>query len=543
MRKPQRLSGLSLRYRLLLITLASLFVGIAAIDVATVTALRSFLISRIDTQLESNVAPAARLVILRGGDVGNFGSAPLLALPSGTFGEFVFANGSSITGEFSSAQTPALLPPNVTSGPIGQQKVSIPINRAMTLRQGDIAYRVIAEPYSAYGGTMVLAIPLISVSDTIGRLELAELLVSAGVILGLGVLATASIRLGLSPLERMRTQAKEVTVGDAKAKVDSYGPAEVRTLAESLNTMLERLQLALLDSQTSQERLRQFIADVSHELRTPLTSIKGYADLYLRGALTDEDGVSVAMGRISSESTRMAALIEDLLLLARMDQNRPLTLSPVDLSGLVSQGIMDAQAVEPERRFEASIADGVLVLGDQHRLTQVLANLLANVRTHTPAGSKVGITLECLPKGTPPPVGSRNARGGSGDAFGGVDETIGMLDYSEITRLMVTDSGPGLNQNQLDRVFERFYRSDESRSRAKGGAGLGLALVAAIARSHGGVAWAFSPGENQGATFGIDLPRLVLEEEDPSQAAPDEETPSKLPAKRSQGGSRWRAGR
>ncbi|MHB8190237.1 MAG: sensor histidine kinase [Ferrimicrobium sp.] len=508
---------MTLRSRLLAITLATLILGILAIDFTTVTALRSFLISRVDSQLETTIGRAARSVIVQTTEGSQFGNLSLFSLPAGSYGEFVFSNGSSITTQFSGSTSPqSTSPPIVTQGTPGHQRVSIPlyVPTSIDSASGDLHYRVLAVSLPSLSGTMVLSIPLTDTLGTIHRLEIAEILVSLGVIIAMSLLGAFSIRLGLSPLERMRAGARAITAGDTSARVEESGPAEVRTLGGALNTMLERLQHALVDSQSSQQRLRQFIADVSHELRTPLTSIKGYAELYLNGGLDPEHDTALAMERIAAESTRMATLIEDLLLLARMDQNRPLALGPVDLSRLVDRAIIDAHAVEPDRHFTRRIQPNVLVLGDTNRLTQVISNLLANIRTHTSPDTEAIVTVERLPKDTTPPEGATSARQVA-DLFGDVDETIKLLEWSQIARLSVRDLGPGLEAAQRERVFERFYRSDESRSRARGGAGLGLALVAAIAHSHGGTAWVASLGTGRGTTFGIDLPFLELDTDDP----------------------------
>jgi two-component system OmpR family sensor kinase len=185
---------------------------------------------------------------------------------------------------------------------------------------------------------------------------------------------------------------------------------------------------------------------------------------------------------------------------------------------------MDAKAVEPERTIELIAPREVLVLGDEHRLTQVIAHLLSNVRTHTPVTAAVIVRVEIVPKNATLPKGARTAKGIS-DLFGSTDETIALLEWDEMVRLTVCDSGPGLDGAQLDRVFDRFYRSDESRSRARGGAGLGLSLVAAISHAHGGTAWVSSPGLGQGSCFGIDLPMLEMDAGESSQL-PGEPTPT-----------------
>ncbi|KJE78146.1 sensor histidine kinase [Ferrimicrobium acidiphilum] len=509
-------SRLSLRARLLIIALATLIVGTLAIDFTTVTALRSFLVARVDSQLTTDIPLAAR-ELLHSSVYGNSSFSGLVSLPQGSYGELIFSNGTSIVGQFSNSVSEP--PPNVATGKAGDQRVDIPVGHPITIElpKTSYAYRVLAARDPSLGATMILSIPLTSVESTLQRLELAEFFVSLGVVLALGLAGAFSIRIGLKPLERMRAQARDITAGDSMARVDDEGPQEIASLAGTLNTMLERLQEAYNNSQSSQTRLRQFIADVSHELRTPLTSIKGYAELYLDGALDPTTDTPLAMERIQSEASRMAALIEDLLLLARMDENRPLSLAPIDLSALARAAVMDATAVEPERKIDLITPAEALVLGDQHRLTQVITNLLSNVRTHTPATATVTVRIEILPKDAKPPTGAHTARGIS-DLFGSTDETIALLEWDAIVRLTVCDSGPGLDSQQLERVFERFYRSDESRSRARGGAGLGLSLVAAITHAHGGNAWVTSAGLGRGSCFGIDLPMLEMDTGDVNPA-------------------------
>jgi two-component system OmpR family sensor kinase len=248
---------------------------------------------------------------------------------------------------------------------------------------------------------------------------------------------------------------------------------EVGRLGLSLNAMLGQIQSSFEASQASEERLRRFVADASHELRTPLTSIRGYAELFRRGAADRPADLAIAMRRIEEESARMGLLVDDLLLLARLDQGRPLEHGPVDLSRVAADAVHDARAVEPDRPVELRVPDGsVTVLGDELRLRQVAANLLANTRQHTPPS-------------TPVTVSARRA--------------------GDVAVLEVADAGPGLTPDQATRVFERFYRADPSRARSMGGTGLGLSIVAAVAEAHGGAARVVStPGA--GARFWVEIP-------------------------------------
>ena len=223
--------------------------------------------------------------------------------------------------------------------------------------------------------------------------------------------------------------------------------------------------------EASERKLRRFVADASHELRTPLAAVRAYAELFTRGAADRPADLKRSMSGISRESERMSVLVDDLLLLARLDEGRPLASEPVALHEVVAEAVETAQTVDPERPIEADI-DAAVVLGDRDRLRQVVDNLLANVRAHTPEGAPVRIVLR-----------SRDG----------------------IAALEVADSGPGMDPEEVAHAFERFYRSDPSRSRASGGAGLGLSIVAAVTEAHGGRA-SVSSVQGEGATFRIELP-------------------------------------
>jgi two-component system, OmpR family, sensor kinase len=281
------------------------------------------------------------------------------------------------------------------------------------------------------------------------------------------------VRLGLRPLTGMRKTAEAIAAGDLSMRV---APADDRTeigrFGQALNTMLGRIERAFAERQASEDRLRRFVADASHELRTPLTSIRGYAELFRRGAATRPDDLAKAMHRIEDEAARMGVLVEELLLLARLDQGRPVDRQPVDLTALARDAVADARVVEPARPLELDTNGPVRVTGDAVRLRQVLDNLLANVRTHTPPETAAAVRV----------------RADDGHAV-----------------LEVADRGPGMSEDESARAFERFYRVDASRSRDSGGVGLGLSIVSAIVTAHGGeVQVRSAPGE--GATFTVTLP-------------------------------------
>jgi two-component system OmpR family sensor kinase len=306
----------------------------------------------------------------------------------------------------------------------------------------------------------------------------------------LASLVVAIVRANLRPLAEIERVAGAIAAGELTRRVPERDPrTEVGRLSRALNAMLAQIEAAFRAraaseraARRSEERMRRFVSDASHELRTPLTTIRGFAELYRQGAARDPAEVDRLMRRIEDQAASMGLLVNDLLLLARLDQQRPLERDPVDLLALVADAVQDARAVAPDRRIELRLGDGapLIVLGDEPRLRQVIANLMSNALTHTPPGSPVEV------------------RAGSRDRHAMVE---------------VADHGPGLSPEEQERIFERFYRADPARSHAHAGndpgggsgAGLGLSIVAALVAAHNGSVQVDSvPGE--GATFRVLLP-------------------------------------
>jgi two-component system, OmpR family, sensor kinase len=353
---------------------------------------------------------------------------------------------------------------------------------------GDGSWRILALPQQD-GGSVAVGLPLDNLSATVGRLLVIDGIVAA---LALAMLAGAAwwiVRSSLRPLEEVEVTAEAIAAGDLSRRVPHRDPrTEVGRLSTALNTMLGQIEAAFEarrvseeSARASEERMRRFVADASHELRTPLTSIRGFSELYRQGAVEDEAALARVMRRIEDEATRMGLLVDDLLLLARLDQQRPLQTEPVDLVPLVTDAVLDARAVARGHEVRLRIAaeaDSTVVLGDELRLRQVIANLVSNAVRHTPAGTVVVVGV------------------GPG-ADGGVV-------------LEVRDNGPGLSKQDAERVFERFYRVDPSRARTSSngptsGSGLGLSIVAALVAAHGGKVTA-EPTPGGGATFRVWLP-------------------------------------
>jgi two-component system OmpR family sensor kinase len=337
--------------------------------------------------------------------------------------------------------------------------------------------------------TVVVATDQSEVDTAIGDLSTMYLRISVGALVLLGALGYALVRSSLRPLEEVEQTAEGIAAGDLSRRVPVRRPrSEVGRLAGAFNTMVERIESAFRASErseasarSSEERMRRFVADASHELRTPLTSIRGYAELYRQGAATSPEDVAGVLRRIEEQAARMGLLVDDLLLLARLDQQRPLEHMRVDLAVLTVDAVHDVHAVAPDRAVGLRLppADDsteepaeVPVLGDEARLRQVLGNLVNNAILHTPSGTPVEVRV----------------RAEGRDAV-----------------LEVADKGPGLPPDQAERVFERFYRADPARGRISGGTGLGLAIVAAIVAAHGGrVEVATTVGV--GTTFRVLLP-------------------------------------
>ena len=335
----------------------------------------------------------------------------------------------------------------------------------------DLSYRAAAFMFS--GDIVVVAVPLREVDDTLHRLVAVEALVGGAVIVALLLLGWIVIRLGLRPLERIGRVASEIAGGDLSRRVTPADPrTEVGRLGQSLNEMLGQIERAFADRERSEERLRSFLADASHELRTPLSSIRGYAELFRIGAAEDPQTLERSMARIEEETIRMGALVEELLLLAQLDQAPRPRQEPVDLSELVRQAADDIAVIAPEREIAVSAVPHATVLGDPDQLRRLLDNLTRNAVLHTPEGTAIELALV----------------------------TDGV-----VATLSVRDHGPGLPSGAGERLFERFWRSEAGRRRGPGGAGLGLAIARAIARAHGGeVEGLAAPGG--GALMRVTLP-------------------------------------
>jgi two-component system OmpR family sensor kinase len=481
----------TLRRRLTVTMAALLVLASLAIGVVSVFALRSFLTTRLDQQLTSTVNRSTAAVGITPISPSNptrpsrdnrddHAQGALLA-PGQASGTLVaVVSGGTITAAGLLSDSGAV----TTLSPSEQEEIAAVRGSA---RPSTIAfsglgdYRVVAV-MATTGETLVVGLPLTEVNAAT-----LQLLIVIAVVAGLGVLVAIIvgrqlIRLELRPLERVTETATRVSelplekgsvdLGDPLADGDTDPRTEVGRVGNAFNNMLGHIGRALTARQLSEDKVRRFVADASHELRTPLASIRGYAELTRRGGAVLPDDVRHSLTRIESEATRMTGLVEDLLLLARLDEGRELERVPVDLGRTIVDSISDAYAAGPDHVWEVQIPDVPLrVIGDPARLHQVIVNLLANARVHTPAGSAVLISLA--------------AEG---------DNAV----------INVVDDGPGIPPEQLETLFERFTRGDESRTRATGSTGLGLAIVSAVVQAHRGtVSVTSEPGRT---SFRVELP-------------------------------------
>jgi two-component system OmpR family sensor kinase len=480
---------MSLRGRLLAGLLALSLAGMAAVAGGTYIALRSFLFDRVDQQLSIARRSVGRELSGLGGSrapftaVTNAQALKNLAPPD-AFVELrdpaghvqALAQAGPPEDPSPAPRLPAVLhPPPASSAPPQSTRAVQQFDTDAVSGTG--RYRVQVSSLPRDQGTLVVAAPLDTVTSTLTRLIEVELVIAGVVLVLLAAGAFWLLRAGLRPLERIAQTAGGIADGDLDVRItpaDTH--TEVGRLGLALNGMLERLQDAFARRDQSDAQLRRFVANASHELRTPLTSIRGYAALFRRGAQDKPEDLAKSMARIESEATRMSVLIDDMLLLARLDESQPLERRPVDLVQIALDTVQDARARDPERPITVSGHGPLVVRGDEQRLRQVAANLLANAQIHTPPGTAVHVDLA--------------ARG---------DHAI----------LTVTDQGPGIDPEQAAHIFERFYRgtpvSPHDTAPGSAGTGLGLAIVAAIMHAHRGTATVRStPGT--GATFEVTLP-------------------------------------
>lgn len=467
---------MSLRTRLVAGMLLVVAAGLGAAAVVTYRLVEHALVQNLDDQLAES-----RLDVFRqlGGDVpARQGSGesrpgrpvPFVAVAPGTYGELRLATGDIIS----------------VSSPVDGVELDPPDLDARLARYGGKGemyftagsagdgpdYRVNVHAMDRDGGTLVVARPLTDVKHTLDRLVVIEGGVAGGVLVLAGLLALVVIRVGLRPLDRVIDTADAIAAGDLSQRVPfADSRTEVGHLGRAFNAMVGSIEESMHRREASEQRLRAFVADASHELRTPLTSLKGYSEVLERRDLAADDR-ELAGRRMREASERMARLVDDMLTLARLDEEPTQVTEPVDLAEVVEAAVDDARAADPDRRLEVDLARGAIVEGNRDQLARIAGNLLRNVKVHTLPGVAAGVRVR--------PEGGRAV-------------------------LEVWDRGPGIPGDVRERVFERFFRVDKSRARERGGAGLGLSIVASIVAAHGGtVGVEDNPGG--GARFWVALP-------------------------------------
>jgi two-component system OmpR family sensor kinase len=470
----------SLRSRLTVGVLLLTALGLALAATSGALLLRTYLVSQVDAQL----AGSGRFADAGGLGAPNQGPrprdpAPNAQLPSPFVLTRLDAAGAVIT-QHKGTQVSDAPAPDLTG-------LTLDVVRSLHGEPFDVAgvggssysYRASAVPLPDGSGSVVLAISMEPIDQTMHGVAVAGGAIALLTLGLVGLLAGAVVTLGLRPLEQVEVTAERIAAGDLTQRVPAQ-PAgtEVGRLSASLNGMLSQIEAAFDERTASEDRLRRFVADASHELRTPLTTIRGYAELTRSGALTDDADRLRATARIEAEAARMGVLVDDLLLLARLDQQRPLDQVPVDLVPIVEAAASGLRASAPDRDVTVALPATAVVVGDATRLRQVVDNLAANARVHTAPGTPVALVVEPVPgQGQP-------------SAF----------------RVVVSDSGPGMSAEEVAHATDRFYRGDPSRTRRTGGGtGLGLSIAAAIIAAHGGALELRSTPE-QGTTVAVVLP-------------------------------------
>jgi two-component system, OmpR family, sensor kinase len=532
-----------LRTKLIASVLALVIMALAAISVASVVVLHSYLYQQRDPQLRATFNTIANYIENNPGTTVQLGAASPAGLGSGMI-VAIQQPGSQLVAPNSAPPFPGMnrfrevqsLPQLPTSSNWANSPDGVLIT--VPAQSGGDTWRVMAQALPVTNvttqtqqtGIFVVAVDLGPVAAEIQRLITVELIVGGAIVVILAIVGVAVVRANLRPLDDIELTAGQIARGHLNHRVPERDPrTEIGSLGRSLNTMLSQIETAFQAqheseraAHASEERMRRFIADASHELRTPLTTIRGFAEYYRqRGGVREDQnpssrtdsGISAPanghspralspeelnrlMQRLESEASRMGLLVEDLLQLARLDQQRPLDIAPVDLLSLAADAVSDARIVAPDRRIDFIVASGAafIVDGDEPRLRQVIGNLVNNAITHTPPGTpvRVRIASDTL---IPPAPGGHAADPNAGSMGRPVPAVV----------LDVEDDGPGMTPEQAQRVFERFYRADQARNRASGGTGLGLAIVAGLVAAHGGtVSVRTAPG--RGADFQVKLP-------------------------------------
>lgn len=480
----------SLRTQLVVMTTALMLMAVIVTAALTASLFRQELVRQIDEDLHTNRNNVSRYLTSLGTNV-DFFSSPQSILRF--YGELQDNQGTTTTNSsFTGAnEDRPQVPPQDAEEVVARDNEAFEVPGTAEDSRG---WRVTMYRLESGEGSLAIALPLEPVHDSVGRVTSLVATIGLLATAGASVIAYGVTTRSFKPLLRVERTAAQIAAGDLSRRVEIGAPdTEVGRLSRSLNAMLAHIEIAFRSKEHSEEKMRRFIQDASHELRTPLVTIRGFSELYRHGGISDPKDVGAAMGRIEGEAQRMGQLVEDLLTLARLDEQRPLEYRPVDLMLLANDAVLDARvnAVDREVRLEGldgGRAGSAPTVGDEGKIRQIIANLVTNALRYTPEGTPLEIavgTVDVLP-------GSIHADGRQ--VHGSRDSVIEIRDH-----------GPGIDEEDANRVFERFYRADASRQRETGGTGLGLAIVAAIVAQHGGaVRLEQTPGG--GATMSVRLP-------------------------------------
>ncbi|MBU4215618.1 MAG: HAMP domain-containing histidine kinase [Actinobacteria bacterium] len=459
----QALHGWSLLVRLVVILTALIAFGLVVAGLLSATLLQRFLVTQVDTKLRAEGKAAATQTLsdyLNGSQSSYLPTDYCLRIQLGS------TDVSTTPTRVAQAEygTPALPEVSMTRAEAIQGQ-PFTVTSDTTVAWRAVAYPIYNRDTGELAGSVVIALPLGDIQETTRQLAAVLLKSGLGIILVGGLTGAWAVNRSLRPLREIERTAAAIADGDLSRRIPTAPErTEVGRLGLALNGMLSQIEQAFSARTASEARMRRFVADASHELRTPLAAIRGYAELYRMGALATPHAMDDTMKRIEGSATRMGTLVEDLLALARLDEGRPLDLAPVDLLVLAADALGDLQALDPHRPTRLLPLDGdgsaaaCWVRADEARVRQVVANLVGNVVRHTPSGTAAELAI--------------------GAATGPAGEPVGVIE--------VRDHGPGIAPEHADRVFERFYRVDASRTRDSGGAGLGMAIVASIVAAHHG---------------------------------------------------------
>jgi two-component system OmpR family sensor kinase len=469
MRSP--FANSSLRNRLTVGVLVLSAFGFAGAGFGAQALLQDYLIQQVDDQLLSVVGGVADRLDQAGianddGDQAARAATPLNRVPTSIsvtvldpFGNLIGGIGGDFNSNKITDYVKGLLPGQVAA--FG--------SKPFTVEAPGADFRVATTVLPSSLGSVIVAQSLSDFDKTTHQITIVFLIIGGIVLLFIAFASRQVIKLSMKPLKKIEETAEQIAAGDLSARLENFEPdTEVGRLSTSLNQMLSRIEESFAARAESDSKLRRFVADASHELRTPLTSIRGFAELHRQGAVPEGEKTKELISRIEKESIRMGALVEDLLMLARIDQSRELVIADVDLSNLVQEAVSSAQAAGPDHPITSDIAGDIHTQADADKVYQVVTNLLANARAHTPAGTPIHVS------------------------------TYSTKDGSYVS---VADEGPGLSAQDQLHIFERFYRVDSSRQRSSNdGSGLGLSIVDEVMKAHGGsVSVASEPGN--GATF------------------------------------------